>query len=122
MGGLYSGTSNNKTYCYQVFLARSQSRPRSVQSSRWDGAIFLMTPGTSCLATIRLSLWDNIELISITPPAIQRLSKENSMTGCLHSTAESPERDVQSADGIFPIPACGAPEFAQLSSAANRGR
>jgi len=30
------------------------------QSSRWDGAIFLMTPGTSCPATIMLSLWDKI--------------------------------------------------------------
>jgi hypothetical protein len=30
----------------------------SVQSSRWDGAIFLMIPGTSCLATIVLSLRD----------------------------------------------------------------
>ena len=29
-----------------------------VQSSRWDEAIFLMNPGTSCLATIMLSLWD----------------------------------------------------------------
>jgi hypothetical protein len=29
-----------------------------VQSSRWDGAIFLMIPGTSCLATIVLSLRD----------------------------------------------------------------
>ena len=36
------------------------SKPRSVQSSRWDWAIFLMTPGTSCLATIMLSLWDKI--------------------------------------------------------------
>jgi hypothetical protein len=35
-----------------------ESKPRSVQPSRWDGAIFLMTPGTSCLATIMLSLWD----------------------------------------------------------------
>src|ERR1700726_2211812 len=31
------------------------SKPRSVQSSRWDGAIFLIIPGTSCLATIVLS-------------------------------------------------------------------
>jgi hypothetical protein len=31
---------------------------RSVQSSRWDGAIFLIIPGTSCLATIVLSLRD----------------------------------------------------------------
>jgi hypothetical protein len=31
---------------------------RSVQSSRWDEAIFLMIPGTSCLATIVLSLRD----------------------------------------------------------------
>jgi hypothetical protein len=29
-----------------------------VQSFRWDGAIFLMIPGTSCLATIVLSLRD----------------------------------------------------------------
>jgi hypothetical protein len=29
-----------------------------LQSSRWDGAIFLMIPGTSCLATIVLSLRD----------------------------------------------------------------
>jgi hypothetical protein len=26
------------------------SKPRSVQSSRWDGAIFFIIPGTSCLA------------------------------------------------------------------------
>ena len=30
-----------------------------------------------------------------TPPAIRRPSRENSMTGCVQSTAESPERDVQ---------------------------
>jgi hypothetical protein len=29
-----------------------------LQSSRWDEAIFLMIPGTSCLATIVLSLRD----------------------------------------------------------------
>jgi hypothetical protein len=34
------------------------SQPRSVQSSRWDGAIFLIIPDTSCLATIVLSLRD----------------------------------------------------------------
>jgi hypothetical protein len=32
------------------------SKPRAVQSSRWDGAIFLIIPGTSCLAT-SLSSW-----------------------------------------------------------------
>jgi hypothetical protein len=26
----------------------------------WDGAIFLMTPDISCLATIMLSLWDKM--------------------------------------------------------------
>ena len=36
------------------------SKPRSVQSSRWDWAIFLIIPGTSCLATIVLSLRDKI--------------------------------------------------------------
>ncbi len=35
-----------------------QSKLRAVQSSRWDKAIFLMTPGTSCLATIMRSLRD----------------------------------------------------------------
>jgi hypothetical protein len=34
------------------------SQPRTVQPSRWDEAIFLMIPGTSCLATIVLSLRD----------------------------------------------------------------
>jgi hypothetical protein len=34
------------------------SKPRSVQSSSWDGPIFLMIPGTSCLAMIVLSLRD----------------------------------------------------------------
>ena len=33
---------------------------RTVQSSRWDGAIFFIIPGTSCLATIVLSLRDKI--------------------------------------------------------------
>src|ERR1700722_4026644 len=31
----------------------------SVQSSRWDGPIFLMIPGTACQATIAPSLRDN---------------------------------------------------------------
>ena len=44
------------------------------------------------------------------------------MTGYVQSTAESPERDVQSADYIFPILAYGPREFTQLYSAANRGR
>ena len=44
------------------------------------------------------------------------------MTGCVQSRAESPQRDVQSVDGIFPILAYGPPEFAQPYSAANRGR
>jgi hypothetical protein len=35
-------------------------KPRSVQSSRWDEAIFFIIPGTSCLATIVLSLRDKI--------------------------------------------------------------
>jgi hypothetical protein len=38
--------------------APSRRDGRSVQSSRWDGAILLMIPGTSCLATIVLSLRD----------------------------------------------------------------
>ena len=44
------------------------------------------------------------------------------MIGCVQSTAESHERDVQSADGIFPILAYGPREFAQPNSEANRGR
>src|ERR1700722_5994434 len=39
-------------------VQRSKSLVRSVQSSRWDEAILLMIPGTSCLATIVLSLRD----------------------------------------------------------------
>jgi hypothetical protein len=39
---------------------KSLSVPSSnwVQSSRWDEAIYLIIPGTSCLATIVLSLRD----------------------------------------------------------------
>jgi hypothetical protein len=37
-----------------ISLARSAEDVDKVQSSRWDGAIFLMIPGTSCLATIGL--------------------------------------------------------------------
>ena len=39
----------------QVLLLKSSDPMGSVQSSRWDGSIFLMIPGTSCLATIVLS-------------------------------------------------------------------
>jgi hypothetical protein len=42
----------------QILLLKSSGPMGSVQSSRWDAAIFLMIPGTSCLATIVLSLWD----------------------------------------------------------------
>jgi hypothetical protein len=42
----------------QVLLWKSLGPMGSVQSSRWDGTIFLMIPGTSCLATIVLSLRD----------------------------------------------------------------
>ena len=53
---LFSGISHTKT----CFCDVSITKPRSFQSSRWDEAIFLMTPGTSCLATIMLSLRDKI--------------------------------------------------------------
>src|SRR6202043_3168447 len=43
---------------FTTFLLLAASKPRFVQSSRWDEAIFLMIPGTSCLATIVLSLRD----------------------------------------------------------------
>jgi hypothetical protein len=49
----------NPRYLLKGVLAPNP-KPRSVQSSRWDGAIFLMNPGNSCLATIILSLWDEI--------------------------------------------------------------
>ncbi len=52
--GLFSGISHAKTCFAEVPL----TKPRSVQSSRWDEAIFLVTPGTSWLATISLSLRD----------------------------------------------------------------
>jgi hypothetical protein len=42
---------------FDLIFGCSENR---VQSSRWDGAIFLMIPGTSCLATIVLSLRDKI--------------------------------------------------------------
>jgi hypothetical protein len=42
----------------QGLLLKSSGPMGSVQSSRWDAAIFLMIPGTSCLATIGLSLRD----------------------------------------------------------------
>jgi hypothetical protein len=44
------------------------------------------------------------------------------MNGSVQSTAENPERDVQSGEGIFPILDGGPPEFAWPYSAANRGR
>jgi len=44
------------------------------------------------------------------------------MNGSVQSTAENPERDVQSGEGIFPILVGGPPEFAWPYSAANRGR
>src|ERR1700759_1724033 len=56
------------------------------------------------------------------PPAIRRRSRENSMSGCVQATAESPERDVQLADDILPILAYEPREFPQPYSAANRGR
>jgi hypothetical protein len=42
----------------QVLLWKRLGPMGSVQSSRWDEPIFLMIPGTSCLATIVLSLRD----------------------------------------------------------------
>jgi hypothetical protein len=51
--------------------APSRRDGRSVQSSRWDGAIFLMIPGTSCLATIVLSLRDKNHSPSDQAPAGQ---------------------------------------------------
>ena len=42
----------------QLLLWKSLSPMGSVQPSRWDVAIFFMIPGTSCLATIVLSLRD----------------------------------------------------------------
>jgi hypothetical protein len=47
-----------KLFLTKFLLLASNRKLRSVQSSRWDGAIFLMIPGTSCLATIVLSLRD----------------------------------------------------------------
>src|ERR1700722_9549928 len=42
----------------QLLLWKSLSPMGSVHPSRWDVAIFFMIPGTSCLATIVLSLRD----------------------------------------------------------------
>jgi hypothetical protein len=46
---------------WQLLDAHTESAMSQAEigsSSRWDGAIFLMIPGTSCLATIVLSLRD----------------------------------------------------------------
>jgi hypothetical protein len=58
------------------------SQPRSVQSSRWDEAIFLMIPGTSCLATIVLSLRDKIRS---TTEALLKLALMGSKPGACQS-------------------------------------
>jgi hypothetical protein len=53
------------------------------QPSRWDGAIFLISPGTSCLATFELSLRDK---------AIAKISKMSKLQG--------PSGGIQSAKDI----------------------
>jgi hypothetical protein len=45
-----------RTYCLYVLIVGVQSKLRSIVLL--GPAIFLITPGTSCLATITLSLWD----------------------------------------------------------------
>jgi hypothetical protein len=58
-----------------LMIACIQSKPRSVQSSRWDGVIFLMIPGTPCLATIVLSLRDKtIVHPSASPEGVLKIS------------------------------------------------
>jgi hypothetical protein len=83
----------------------------------------LRRKNASQLSLAKASEWPLVPRINLRhAPAIRRRSRENSMTGCAQSIAESPERDLQSADGIFPILAYGPRAFTQPSSAANRGR
>jgi hypothetical protein len=59
----------------QVLLLKSSGPMMfDLQSSRWDGTIFLMIPGTSCLATIVLSLRDKNHS-PIEAPRIRSLAK-----------------------------------------------
>jgi hypothetical protein len=55
---LYAVTKSRRVRGSALPLRFRGGSDGSVQSSRWDEAIFLMIPGTSCLATIVLSLRD----------------------------------------------------------------
>jgi hypothetical protein len=74
-------------FCY-VLNHSVSSEPRSVQSSRWDGAIFLIIPGTSCLATVVLSLRDKIDL---TAEALLKLALMGFQPWESYLPAKSPE-------------------------------
>jgi len=56
---------DGRSHCqsHRIFVVKTE--PRSVQSSRWDGAIFLLIPGTSYLATISLSLRDKTKRLAL---------------------------------------------------------
>src|ERR1700730_2244747 len=77
---------------------------------------------TPAVARIALRSAARVGKAGFFAPAIRRRSRENSMSGCVQATAESPERDVQLADDILPILAYEPREFPQPYSAANRGR
>ena len=63
-GSVPEGTVRSPCHFHRCLSSKLSSCPFEktlgtlVQSSRWDGATFLMIPGTSCLATISLSLRD----------------------------------------------------------------
>src|ERR1700722_4857413 len=78
------------------------SKPRSVQSSRWDGAIFLIIPGTSCLATIVLSLRDKIHS---TAEALLKLAQKSRPVGygLMRAGVRTVSMKRQQGYGVFSV-------------------
>ena len=93
--------------CENMFCDVSNSKPRSVQSSRWDEAIFLVTPGTSCLATISL-------------PRTKTFARQLSLTAYAsasqRATSDHAEPDRQPLNPLTPRP---APLYRTLPAALN---
>jgi hypothetical protein len=101
-----------ETPCIRRTARRGRHSPvASVQSSRWDVVIFLAIPGTSCLATIVLSLWDRnhspIEaprilgsdrFLRAMPPKIFRIAPSRTCEIMLNSgeTTQWPQRKAPS--------------------------
>jgi len=56
---------DGRSHCQSHRLFIVKTGPRSVQSYGWDWAIFLVIPGTSCLATFSLSLRDKTKRLAL---------------------------------------------------------